>query len=257
MVEAILNICPPHVDVTVGLSLDGIGASHDVIRNVKGGFERLVQTYEQLRLLRSRFPNFTIGILTTLSGLNFDATQEIGDYVWQRLDVDWHTYELMRGETREPVRSLTAQEYAQILPYILKAARRYSFGHGLQARVVGAVKRYHPQLVMRTLLEKRQILPCYAGRINAVVDARGNVSVCELMQPVGNLRQVDFDFQKLWFSEKAERQRALITSGGCYCTHCIFQNTSILFSPRVYPSLAREMVDIHANAKILDHRANP
>lgn len=241
MSEAILTDCPPTVDVTIGLSLDGVGEEHDAIRGSDGSFDKVVHTCERLATLRSRFPNFSLGILTTLSELNIHATQKIGDFVRQHLAVDWHTYELMRGETREPLRPISEQEYAQVLPYILRTTSSYVFGDGIRSKVIRAVKRYHPHLVLQTLREERQVLPCYAGRINGVVDALGNVSLCELMPPVGNLREVNFDFQRVWSSARAESQRATIDAGRCYCTHCIFQDTSILFSPRIYPSLLREM----------------
>lgn len=238
MVEEILRRCPSSMDLSVGLSLDGVGEEHDRIRLLRGSFDKLVRSHDLLLPLRDRFPNFSLGILTTLSELNVASTQEIGDFVRRRLKVDWHTFEMMRGTGPEPVRPPSAEEYAQVLPYIQANLRHYRFGKGLRSRVVGAVKRYQPQLALRTLQEERQVLPCYAGRINGVVDALGNVGLCELRPSIGNLRSAGFDFAKIWHSQRADQQRASIQADECHCTHCIFQSTSILFSPKAYPALA-------------------
>jgi hypothetical protein len=44
------------------------------------------------------------------------------------------------------------------------------------------------------------------------------VSSCENVPPVGNLRDYDWDFQKLWFSE-AMQERRVKAADGCFCTH--------------------------------------
>ena len=67
-----------------------------------------------------------------------------------------------------------------------------------------------------------------------MVDARGEVRMCELREAVGNLRDVDYDFSKLWFSPEAERQRAAIKAKECHCTHSCFMSSSLVFDPRTY-----------------------
>ena len=44
------------------------------------------------------------------------------------------------------------------------------------------------------------------------------ISSCENLDPIGNLRDFDWDFQKLWLSPamKERRKKAL---DGCFCTH--------------------------------------
>src|SRR5205814_851398 len=49
---------------------------------------------------------------------------------------------------------------------------------------------------MRTLEQKRQVVPCKAGVLSAVVYANGDVSVCEMHTPLGNLRQKTF--REMW-----------------------------------------------------------
>ena len=45
-----------------------------------------------------------------------------------------------------------------------------------------------------------------------------NVSSCENLSPIGNLRDFDWDFQKLWLSP-AMKERRKKAASGCFCTH--------------------------------------
>ena len=44
--------------------------------------------------------------------------------------------------------------------------------------------------------ERRQVVPCRAGVLSAVVYSNGDVAVCETHPPLGNLRQRSF--QEIW-----------------------------------------------------------
>ena len=66
--------------------------------------------------------------------------------------------------------------------------------------------------------------------------ANGDVSFCELHEPLGNLRQATF--RELWGSEKAQALRRSIRQGACHCTTEVFLWPSIVFQP---VQLARAM----------------
>ena len=90
---------------------------------------------------------------------------------------------------------------------------------------------------VQTLKQKRQVVPCKAGRLSVVVYANGDVSLCEIHKPVGNLRQKPF--QEIWQSEEARQLRESITNRECYCTTEVFLWPSIVFQP---DSLAKAMI---------------
>ena len=43
-------------------------------------------------------------------------------------------------------------------------------------------------------------MPCTAGQTSIVIDYNGDVRVCELRKPIGNLRKQGMDFQRFWNS---------------------------------------------------------
>jgi MoaA/NifB/PqqE/SkfB family radical SAM enzyme len=72
-------------------------------------------------------------------------------------------------------------------------------------------------------------VPCTAGRISGVVHANGDVGVCEIHKPIGNLRESSFP--EIWHSEKAKALRASIARKECHCTTEVFLWPSIVYQP--------------------------
>jgi MoaA/NifB/PqqE/SkfB family radical SAM enzyme len=74
------------------------------------------------------------------------------------------------------------------------------------------------RLVKRILVEKTQVIGCYAGWASAHIYADGHVwPCCVRADSMGNLRDVDYDFRSIWFSLEAERIRQSIHSKACHC----------------------------------------
>jgi MoaA/NifB/PqqE/SkfB family radical SAM enzyme len=82
---------------------------------------------------------------------------------------------------------------------------------------------------VRTAQEKKQVIPCRAGILSAVVYANGDVSFCETLPPLGNLREKNFN--EIWYSPEAQALRHSIRQKECYCTNEIFLWPSITFQP--------------------------
>ncbi|HEX20557.1 MAG TPA: hypothetical protein ENG78_07050, partial [Acidiferrobacteraceae bacterium] len=97
----------------------------------------------------------------------------------------------------------------------------------------------------KTMLSHERQIPCYAGRLNLVLTESGDVYPCEILSTsFGNIREYDYDLKKIVHSELARSILASIEKNLCYCTHECNFITNILFNPRLYPSLAREYVQI-------------
>ncbi len=70
-----------------------------------------------------------------------------------------------------------------------------------------------------------------------VVDYKGDVLLCELLPPVGNI--LGGGFRAAWNSHEAESMRRAIRAKECYCTHSCFQVNSNLTSPGSYWKMLR------------------
>ena len=61
---------------------------------------------------------------------------------------------------------------------------------------------YMHGLIAKTQETQQAQLTCYAGTAGGVIYDEGTVSSCENLEPVGNLRDYDWNFRKLWFSPR-------------------------------------------------------
>jgi MoaA/NifB/PqqE/SkfB family radical SAM enzyme len=98
-------------------------------------------------------------------------------------------------------------------------------------------------LVENTVKKNKFSTRCYAGDIDAVLYANGEVFPCEILPDrIGNIRDFSYDFEKLWSSKKAKIIRKKIKGTCCFCTHECFLVTANLFNiRRLLPLLTRTL----------------
>ena len=162
-----------------------------------------------------------------------------------RLDgVDTHTLSLVRGTIPDP--ALGAVDPARYLAAAESLARalrqgsqpRYRF---LGARLKAAQDVLQRRIIAETLRRQGRVIPCHAGRLNLVLDERGELYPCEEFSlRLGNVRDHDFDVRATARSRAGRAVLASIARGECWCTHECYMMTNILFSLRHYPALLAE-----------------
>jgi len=215
----------------VELSLDGMPEFHDTFRVAKHSFTRAMETYDALAALQARDPRLRIHAISTATNVNMVEIRNLTTYLYDRCpQMDHHNLAIIRGDRKNPdLASPLLAEYVDLYKYIqgLWAEREA----GRYGSIVEPMLQWTKT---RTIQEKTQVVPCMAGRLTAVVYANGDVSVCELHEPIGNLRQ--HSFPEIWESEKAHKLRQSIAAKACSCTTEVFLWSSIVYRP---PSLIK------------------
>jgi len=217
-VEAIAKSCPK-TQIIINLSLDGVGEKHDKIRGVPGNFKKFEQTLAVLGDLSKQLPNLAIGIHTVISKFNVDDALEIFDYAFpkapgafiteiaeERVELDTMGLDI----TPEP------QDYSRVIDELITRikAEKYS---GI-ASIAQAFRLQYYNLVKQILVEKTQVIDCYAGWASAQIYANGDVwPCCVRADNILNLRDVNYDFKQVWFSSEADRIRRSIYNKECHC----------------------------------------
>jgi MoaA/NifB/PqqE/SkfB family radical SAM enzyme len=131
------------------------------------------------------------------------------------------------------------------------------YRHYPGADVVNAMKNIRQDIISRTVKTNEYQLPCYAANLSAVIYAGGDVYPCEILEEnLGNLRDVDYDFKKIWFSERTEQVRRDIREGKCFCTFENFLTNSVLFTPKMLPKVALEWMKLKVRRQLGRFRAN-
>ena len=229
--EATLQKCPD-TQIVVNLSIDHIGEKHDWIRGVPGNYERTKKTYALLGPLREKYPNLTINVHTCLCTYNADDLDVLFEGVKRDFaGVSFHSFEMLRGDQPDKnIQPISTDRYRELLPKLETYWSSYRNYDGF----LKFVKMYSRRMELAVLEQETQVRPCHAGYISGVVDARGEVRRCELRDAVGNVRDTNYDFGKLWFSEAADKQRASIKAKECHCTHSCFMSSSLVFDVRTW-----------------------
>lgn len=228
--------------VIVNLSLDDVGERHDRIRGVPGNFERALETYRGLRALEA--PNLTVGVHTVISVLNVDRIPEIHEYVERELKPDSYITEI--AEEREELNTVganvtpDARSYAAAIDYLVARIREGSFS-GI-SRITQSFRVRYYDMVKRLLETGRGTIPCYAGVASAQIAPDGDVWFCCIKaDPVGNLREVDYDFGTIWFGRRATEARAEMRAGACACPLANASYTNMLMHVPTVTSVALEV----------------
>jgi len=216
------------------LSIDGMPEYHDKFRGAQNSFKKLIETYDRLAEFQKREPRLRIHSISTATNQNLEQIKELTTYLYARCPaMDHHNLAVIRGDRKDPsLLTPDLGEYQALYEYI-----RRLWAPREQERYGAIVEPMLQWAKMRTLEEKKQVVPCKAGVISAVVYANGDVSVCEMHKPLGNLREKTF--REMWFSPEAQKLRRQIAAKECWCTTEVFLWSSIVYQPG---QLARAML---------------
>lgn len=210
----------------VELSLDGMPEFHDRFRATKNAFKKAMETYDALEELQREDSRLQIHAISTATADNMDEIRRLTTYLFERCPkMSHHNLALIRGDRLNPsLQGPKLAEYQALYEYVkrLWAPRE----EGRYGSIVEPILQWAK---VKTAREQRQVVPCRAGVLNAVIYHNGDVSVCEAHKPLGNLRRQSF--KEIWYSDEAQRLRTSIREKQCYCTNEIFMWPSITFQP--------------------------
>ncbi|MFT6396555.1 MAG: MoaA/NifB/PqqE/SkfB family radical SAM enzyme [Bradymonadia bacterium] len=248
----------PGVKLTLKPSFDGVGEFHDWVRGIPGNYKKLEITLAKLAELRQKYDHFRVGIGTVISTMNMARLPEIIDQA-ARFHVDTYISEV--AEEREEMRNVatgitpTHEQYGEaIARFRSDTFERLKEAGGLELLTQGMRHQYY-EITRRWIRDRKQVVPCYAGISNAHISAYGDLWPCAILagsKSLGNLKDVDYDFWKLWHSSRADEVRAGIKRGECDCPLANQSYANMLLSPR---AMARVGVTV-AQAKVAKLRGD-
>ena len=240
LIKILKNIKTPQL--IVNLSLDGVGEIHDKVRGVPGNFNKVMQNYKNLKKIQKQYSNLVVGFGTVISNYNIEHTKNVFDLVF-KLEPDQYLTEIAEervglGTVGLPI-APSLVKYSRAVDYLIEKMKRYHFiGIGRISRAF----RFEYYQFVKDWLAGKKLLPDYAGFASCEITSWGEVwPSCIKGENMGNLRNVDYDFKKVWFSQKAEKIRKEIKKKGTSYPLANAFYTNALFHPptlmRVFRSL--------------------
>jgi MoaA/NifB/PqqE/SkfB family radical SAM enzyme len=208
----------PGTHWVVNLALDDLGERHDEIRQHPDSWDLAMETFDGLR--RLGLENLTVGIHTCISRFNAARFPEIQRLLLE-LQPDSYIAEMAeeRGELLNAELDFepSPEEYRRASHAISERMRR-ELPPTRAARIVRALRLRYYELVAEFPMHPEQAVPCTAGWMFAHVGADGEVWTCSTRaEPIGQLRETDYDFRKVWHSQRAQELRGSIRRRECAC----------------------------------------
>ena len=245
-----INQYDSNVPFTIKPSIDGVGEIHDEIRGVKGNFKQLEKTISYLKEVEKEYPNFHLELGTVISNFNIDHLSEIEDYV-HSIGVQSYRNEVAEQRTEffnleDPI-TPDAETYERLIRDFAAKIRENVSEKRELAKITESFRLVYYDLVVRILREQRQVIPCYGGISNVHINFDGEVWPCCVLgysQPLGHLRESNYDFQKIWHSAQAKKARKYIKDGNCACPLANQAYSNILCSPTYLLKVIKNIVKL-------------
>ena len=250
----------PYLTLNQQISIDGIGADHDLIRMDKqvvgsdNSFDRAIKTIHHLKKLQKTYDRINIGIIITFTSQNQKKFKDIIKEIHTLVEPDNISINLVRGDPKQKVNlNLDLELYRDAVKfrdnlYYEKKMSGHSRFKGNKLATAGRIMLN--ELTNKTFEENKYSTPCYAGNLSGVMYPEGDVYPCEILDDshkIGNIRDFDLNFKKLWLSKKASEEVKFIRKTKCFCTHECFNSVNILFNPKFYPEIIKKSAGLSLN----------
>ncbi|MEQ8454719.1 MAG: radical SAM protein [Sandaracinaceae bacterium] len=221
--------------LVINVSLDGVGARHDLVRGFSGNFERVLQLAEALREIDD--PRLTFGCNTVVSAFNAEHVPETIDFVLDELRPDSYVLETAQVRPEYYNDDVALDAGARAVRRALDHATRRLEAEprrGVPALVKAFRRHYYAQT--RRRLDGPVSHRCFSGFATCAVMPKGDVwSSTQRGDAMGNVRDFELDFGALWASPQAERARARVRAKRCTCETSNVSYPNALLDP---PQLA-------------------
>jgi MoaA/NifB/PqqE/SkfB family radical SAM enzyme len=187
------------IDLVMACALDGVGETHDRIRNYKSAWPKVDETIKELTKLRRQNPGLIVGLKTTILPINVSHLERIIEYADEnRLFSIMSPCIITDGrylnKDRAEALSFSPQEIAAMVRFYQSEKFRWSF---------------HAEKLVQYLQKGVMKKPCSCGFNYFFVRSTGEVLLCPLInRSVGNLKQASIG--EIFLSREASRMRRRI-----------------------------------------------
>ena len=198
-----LELLGGRTNLAINVSIDNIGAKHDLSRGIPKGYEKCMASLQGLRELKASWDNLEVGTETVITSANID---DLG-----------HIYDTLRPMT----------DHVNFTPVVINESEYYKeqdASLGLTSKETGKMEAFFDRLrleepayayywskVLEIKKGQGRSFPCLGGYKTIYLDAHGNVYPC-LVAPkhfhMGNAREDSVE--ALWMGSQGDMVRQRI-----------------------------------------------
>lgn len=232
------------IDLNIQISIDHFPDRHNQIRKIRNLFDLCIETFRVLKNMNN--PKVKPVINITVSNENCDDIEEIFNYLTDFCKIDSIKCCIVRDEgvyktpTEEKKKILNA--YSWLTENIKKKRKEkkiQNYSNSIQSKIHNKKDEISWDLIKKIYETNQFISPCHASSLFGVISANGNVYPCEILEDklIGNLRNFDMSFIKLWRSDKNKQIKDFILNNNCKCTYECAMSFNILGNYRYHHKL--------------------
>ncbi len=240
----------PGINIFLSISLDGDNKTHNKIRKNNIAYSNAINTIKKLTKISKKNKKLSVGVNSTYIGSNYHSILELYKEL-KNIDLNYVSLNLVRGTTwQSRPKGIDLKQYEYLCGLKDELINSKSKQSSLMNSIMISKGKLMTKIIAETFHKDQSISNCFAGSLFGVIKDNGDVFACEqLSTSLGNLSDVDYDLSKIWFSQKAQKQRCSINNHECHCTYECVSSCNIFFNPKYYPFLFKEMASSVLNYK--------
>ena len=233
------------VELTFQISIDDLPDQHDKVRKVKNLFSSCIESYQ---LLKKMSNNINPVVSITVTHENCDNIKEIFNYLHIKCGIESMKCTIVRDEgvykTPYEKKKKIYDAYNWLTNEIKEKIKTTSIKNYNTTSIQGRVHQKKDiiswELIKKMYMNPKFISPCHAGSLFGIITANGKIYPCEILEDklLGNLRDNDMNFMKIWNDKKTKDAKKFIIDSKCNCTYECALSYNILGNWRYQSQLA-------------------
>jgi len=221
-----INNFDPTIELNFQISIDDLPDKHNSVRKIKNLFESCLKTYNELKALNIDKIKPSVNI--TVSEENCLNIKSILNYLLYECQIDSIKCCIVREEgvyklpQDKKDKILTAYTWlTNELKKLKKSNKIKNYNNSVQGKIHNKKDDISWEMVKKIYNNNSYISPCHASSLFGVITSDGKVYPCEILEDklIGDLRNNDFDFLKVWNSQENKKIKKFISDTKCTCTY--------------------------------------
>lgn len=243
--NATLDRCP-ELNVVINCSIDGLRETHDHVRQKIGSFDRAIETLNALKEIQKtpKGQRLSLSATGTYNAENAGTILDVAKFITQEVGLSYHMT-FIRGEDvqNNSLKKVDIEHYRKVAEQLaIINQQRVSANYPFRS-VRLALYQTVNDIIYDSFKHDKMTVPCKAGKTGFVMTANGEILLCEILNiRLGNIRANDYDPMKVLRSSRAIEEMRKIVENQCHCTWECFQTMNTVFSPSMYPKVAKHMI---------------
>lgn len=235
----------------LNFSFEGPEEINDLIRG-KNTFNRALESFKECMKIREYNKNLKLGITTTMCSINQNYLSDFFSWIHKELKPDQINCLMIRQDPRggSSMKDVDIDNYLNVSKLLKKI--RVSINPNTENLFYHQLSIMN-DLVYNTHIQNKKQFVCYAGTHGSFIDYDGSVNVCEVFcdkklnqdsnsHSLGNLRDFDYDFVKLWNTPKANAARENVNKNQV-CSMCTHETEGLIPSLLIEPNALADYVN--------------